>query len=146
MRVCCFHYDLHPDTAAALPPGAELVPTPDDYDYWRELARRWDGSDDLVVIEHDIVIHDQVIPQFAACGSPWCTFPYFYGPDHDPSRVVYETPGCAKFSADCQRRFPLPPVSAPWPQVDGILCNLLRVENGLSACQHRPWVTHHGSY
>ena len=80
MRVTCFYWDLHPEAKAALPADAELVWTgPDDDGYWRELSARWDGTRDLVVIEHDIVIHDRVIPQFAACPAPWCEFPYFYG-------------------------------------------------------------------
>ncbi len=158
MRVTCFYFDLHPEAKAALPPDAELAWTgPDDDGYWRELSARWDGTRDLVVIEHDIVIHGQVIPQFAACPALWCEFPYFYAADNDPARVQYTSLGCAKFSAECQRAFPagqiaasvsardgLPPTPA-WNQCDAYICRALQA-GGLSACLHEPWVKHHGTY
>jgi hypothetical protein len=158
LRVLCGYTSLHPETRATLPDGAEVVWTgTDDLAYWQAISERWDGTQDLVVIEHDIVIHDQVIPQFMDCPSPWCTFPYFYGPDHDPSRVMYQALGCAKFSAECQARFPVkhiassvsardgvPPVP-PWHSCDTYITRAL-IYAGIQTCLHEPWVTHHGTY
>jgi hypothetical protein len=158
VRVLCCYTDLRPETKAALPPGTELAWTgADDFAYWREITARWDGTDALVIVEHDIEIHEQVIGQFAACPAPWCTFPYFYGPDRDPSRVMYQALGCAKFSAQCQRDFPAGQIAAsvsardgtpprpPWHSCDTYICRAL-LHAGIATCLHEPWVTHHGTY
>lgn len=155
MRIACFYTDLRPACRAALPPGAELVWTgADDGHYWRELMARWDGTDDLVTIEHDVEIHDQVIPQFAACDSLWCLFPYPYG-DYAPGAICTGALGCTKFSAQCQRQFPdiaqraadfalangLPPEPV-WDACDSYIRRALVVA-GVQECRHYPLVTHH---
>jgi hypothetical protein len=154
MRIACFYADLHPATKAALPPVAELVWTgADDGHYWRELMARWGGGD-LVTIEQDVEIHDQVIPQFEACGSLWCTFPYVYDPAL-PGQLATGALGCAKFSAQCQRQFPdiaqraadfavangLPPEPV-WHSCDSYIRRALVVA-GVEECRHSPLVTHH---
>lgn len=155
MRIVCFYTDLHPATKAALPPGAELVWTgADDNHYWRELMARWNMGGDLMTIEHDIEIHDQVVPDFADCTSLWCTFPYVYDPKA-PEQLCTRGLGCARFSAECQRQFPdiaqraadfavangLPPEPV-WDACDSYICRALVVA-GVQECQHSPLVTHH---
>lgn len=155
MRVCCFYTSLHPACEAALPPGTELVWTgADDQHYWRELMARWDGSDDLVTIEHDVEIHDGVLPAFAACGAAWCAFAYEYSPA-TPGTLATGALGCTRFSTRVQRQFPdiaaqaaafavangLPAVP-PWDACDSWLRRALEVE-ALPACQHEPLVRHY---
>lgn len=157
MRIACFYAELNPVTKAALPPGTELVWTGADKDhYWRELMARWQSwaRTDLVTIEQDVEIHDQVIPQFEACESLWCTFPYVYDPKL-PGQLATGALGCAKFSAECQRKFPdiakraadfavangLPPEPV-WDACDSYIRRALIVA-GVQECQHAPLVTHH---
>ena len=80
MRVLCCHTSLRDKTRAALEryaPQAEFADVSgDDYAYWREIAKRWGGGEDLLVVEHDIEIHEDVIDQFELCRADWCVFPY----------------------------------------------------------------------
>jgi len=87
--LCCpVEGRLWPATAASLAehaPAAEIIPIPaDDISRpWADYAERW-ATDDLVVIEQDVIIHADVLPQFQSCPEPWCLFParhYATGPD-----------------------------------------------------------------
>jgi hypothetical protein len=93
-----------PDALRALPLGAERVYTgPGTHDYWRVFTERWTGESDLVAIEQDVLIHDDVLPQFAACPEPWCAF----GWQVTPGMVSTCWLGCTKFSAALQREVTL---------------------------------------
>ena len=100
MRVLCAHTSLRPKTRAALEryaPQTEFVDVSgDDYAYWRQIALRWGGGEDLLVVEHDIEIHENVIPQLEACSEPWCTFAYKLW---NPDVWCYNALGCTRFSA-----------------------------------------------
>jgi hypothetical protein len=77
--VMCCPVTLWPATRDALAvhaPDALIIPIPagDISRPWSDYAARW-GTDDLVVIEQDVVIHGDVLPQFEACPEPWCLFP-----------------------------------------------------------------------
>lgn len=105
MRVLACYVNRHPIAAEALDkfaPQAERVYTPGEYGYWQAIADRWTGEDDLVIIEQDNEITADVLPSFAACPEPWCTYAYPIGL-YDYNTAL----GCAKFSADCQRIFPV---------------------------------------
>lgn len=59
------------------------VDSADQEAYWRLLRACWatsssDGTD-LMVVEHDIVIHAAVFTGFALCTSPVCVFGYWLG-------------------------------------------------------------------
>ena len=80
MNVVCCPVTLWPATADALTvhaPGAQVIHIDgsDIAQPWATYASYW-GKDDLVVIEQDIVIHGDVLPQFGACPEPWCLFPF----------------------------------------------------------------------
>ena len=134
--------------------GTELVWTGgSDTAYWEELSRRWDGNDDLMVIEHDIEIHADVVPQFTRCPSDWCCFGYEYGPSW-PDHLITGALGCTRFSAELQRFMPaatiatsvsatdnLPPVPF-WHNCDLYIRNAL-TRADIKVCQHEPLVTHH---
>ena len=78
--LCCpVEGRLWPATATSLAdhaPGALIIPIPaDDIERpWRDYAERW-GKDDLVIVEQDVILHADVLPQFEACPEPWCLFP-----------------------------------------------------------------------
>lgn len=155
MRIACFYTDLHPACRDSLPPDTELVWTGagDDH-YWQEISKRWDGSDDLLIIEHDVEVHDQVVPQLLACASDWCAFPYDYPTWPDGPPLITQALGCTRFSAALQRKFPTEKIAADVHAIDGFppvpfwhLCDefirrtLCRA--GIETCQHEPVVTHH---
>lgn len=101
VRVVVPFTKLHPVTARRLnryAPGHERVRLDpgDDEAYWRVLADAWAGTNDLVVVEHDIGIHGQVLPGFAACWQPWCGHAYRL---HRETRMCL---GCTRFTAELQ--------------------------------------------
>jgi hypothetical protein len=112
MRILCCYTYLHPRTEWSLyhyAPKAEMVGVVwDGFRYAREIAARWDGTEDLVTVEHDIEIHEDVIAQFSRCREPWCTFPYLIM----PGRLLDDGLGCARFTADAQRAVPFSELDA----------------------------------
>jgi hypothetical protein len=91
MRVCYFWTKTWAEAVAALPEGAEQVYVGGHLtDYWDGIASRW-GTDDLMIVEHDIVIHDDVVRQFEECPAPWCLFPYWH------SAWLEQSLGCTRF-------------------------------------------------
>ena len=69
--------------------------------YGQMLQSLWNRHGDLIVVEQDVVPHDDAVTQFLGCQDPWCTCPYkvngvMYG------RVL----GCTKYSAKLQDEHP----------------------------------------
>ena len=60
---------------------------------WEAYKSLW-GQDDLMVIEQDIILHEDVIPQFENCPEPWCLFPFRYTPGED---FLAEGTGCNRY-------------------------------------------------
>lgn len=109
MRVMVAHTGtVQSNCAAALrlyAPGAEYVDTSaSDQAYGEAIAARWNIGGDLVTVEHDNEITAEVLPSFAACPEPWCTYAYeIFAP---PWTMICETAlGCTKFSAEFQAKF-----------------------------------------
>jgi hypothetical protein len=157
MTVLCCYTSLHPATRRALSehaPGAELADvTGDRFAYWREIAARWNGTDDLVTVEHDIEIHAGVLPGFEACPGLWCVYPYEI---HQRGTWLDFGLGCTRFRAQAQRLVSGQAIQgkpgtcencqgAPgcWTHLD---CKIYwaMTEGGLERCVHWPAVTHHG--
>lgn len=79
MIVLCCPVNLWAETRESLAehaPGALIIPIPagDITRPWRDYAARW-GTDDLLIVEQDVILHADVIPQLEACPEPWCLFP-----------------------------------------------------------------------
>jgi len=124
MHVLCCYTSLHPATAEALrryAPGAELVDVSGAPGMYRRVLREhWDIPADLVIIEHDIEIGAEVLPSFAACAQPWCTYAYHVFPE--PHRALTSTGiGCVKFTAAFRRLLPWDEVTAASCRVCGAL-------------------------
>jgi hypothetical protein len=100
--MCCYTR-LQPDTERALntyAPETELIDTRSStFAYWEAIVRRWDGENDLIIIEHDIVIGPDTISSLTECPEPWCLFAF----DHDHGRMDRQL-GCTKISAAAQRQ------------------------------------------
>ena len=111
MRVIVCHTgNINPEAAEALEkyaPKAEYVDTSGSiYAYNEAIASRWDGSDDLVVIEQDKVITADVLPTFEACEESrqhfWCAYSYDVFPPPYTKEVSIGL-GCTKYSWVVQR-------------------------------------------
>lgn len=158
MRVLCAFTGLHPATAAALAlyaPDAGLVDVSGSkFDYWHAIRDRWDGTQDLVIIEQDIEIHAEVLPSFAACPEPWCTFSY---PIFRTSVDLTIGLGCVRFSAGVQRMVSAEKIAEGfvlcatckgggcWWHLDSRIAELLKYKAGLRQHVHGT-VTHHHDY
>lgn len=162
IRTLFFYYSDHPETYRAVTryiPDAEHIDTSaSSYAYWDELARRWDGSSDLLTIESHIVIHDQVLPQLEACGNDWCVFPFgLREASGNFGSLQRHGLGCTRFSAALQQKVPAaeirararrkcPHCGAPhFAFIDGPVLDALRDVAGyvtLEPCLHDPPVEH----
>lgn len=158
MTAWCPHVTIHPDTRAALDEhapgwtGHKLDPgDPGAYSRW--MVDRWAASVGFTIVEHDIVIHAEVLPGFAACPRPWCTYPY-----PGPARTTLtESLGCTRFRAELLADAPdaareaatvadadlIPP--GDWRRLDVRLATVLRAR-GQTAHVHEPPVEHRHHY
>ena len=136
MRVLCCHtgripedgpfdinqHGLYPSARRALAqyaPDAELVDVSgDDYGYWEQIRGRWTGETDLLLVEQDVELTDQVMPQLGECASLWCTFGYVYWRTWPPST---DACGCARYTARLQRDIPAEVIEAAWGTC-GVCC------------------------
>lgn len=101
--ICCYT-TLQPEVLEALQenaPFCNLLPANlDIHAYWRNMHFYWRGREDLVNIEHDIVIGPDTVSDLLTCDEDWCVYGYQHGcppPSHGHL-------GCVKFSAALQRR------------------------------------------
>lgn len=153
MRIVCLYNQLHPLTVksiAAHAPDAEFVDTSgSDTAYWEAIAARWMGEDDLMLIEHDVEIHAQVIPQFDSCPELWCHFPYPYR-----GGLTTMATGCTRYRAALQRRIAVEEIlAAPsyrgipghWEFMDVTIATAFS-RKGVEVCDHSPPVGHRGQY
>lgn len=112
MKLAYFYYSPWSEAVAALPDTAALIYTgPDTGDYFGAFSDQWGGRDDLVCIEQDVLVHDRVVEQFAACPEPWCTF----GWEVSPGQPSFWWLGCTKFSASLQNMIPVEDLRRPHP-------------------------------
>lgn len=104
-RVLCCQVSPHPDAMAALEryaPQAELPDVRgDNYAYWREIAARWTGESDLIIIEQDIEIGPDTVRELEECNQDWCCFAYPIFRTRVRLRLGL---GCTKVSAAAQRK------------------------------------------
>lgn len=149
MRVLCCCTSPHAATVSALrafAPAAEFADvTGDESGYWREISCRWDGTTSLVIIEQDIEITADVLPSFAACPQPWCT--YGYQIFRDPPELLTWGLGCARFTGEAQRAADLSRISESqrrWPYLDCAISVMLH-DAGIVPHVHGE-VTHHHEY
>jgi hypothetical protein len=92
-------------TLDAAPPGTVFVDVSDSPDsYWRAMCDIWAESlrtgNDVAIIEHDVVCHAEVVPQFTFCPEPWCSFAYD-NMCHVACRETWANQlGCTRFRAE----------------------------------------------
>lgn len=141
---------LHPLCEQALAkyaPDAEMHYVGTRHDAYRELLDEvWRDGKSFLVVEHDIEIHADVIPEALDCAEPWCAWQYVVG--SDPNGFVETSLGCTRFSADLLRDFPAGISGLPvrdWRRIDCELSPRLRTA-GYAPHVHLPAVLHHHAY
>lgn len=115
----------------------EMVETSYDTSaYWWELRRRWNGEDDLMIVEQDNVITAEVVPSFNMCDKPWCCYEYQGPPGMDTDgtgegRILRKSLGCTRFSADLQDKITAQTISDKdyfvWHLLDMRIARLLEI-------------------
>jgi len=115
----------------------EMVETGHDPSaYWHELRRRWNGEDDLMIVEQDNVITAEVIPSFNMCDEPWCCYEYIGPPGMDidgtgEMRILRKSLGCTRFSAQLQEDVPAVTISENdyfiWHLLDMRIASMLEI-------------------
>jgi hypothetical protein len=127
MRILCCPvegrlWDVTRDSLKEHAPSAEIIPVPvgDLSRTWEVYSERW-GEDDLMIVEQDIILHSDVIPQFEACPEPWCLFPFRYTPEAD---FLDTGTGCDRFRREFQQQVPVASVEAVYGS-----CGLCKGEN-----------------
>ena len=146
---------LHPATARLLnryaPAHVRVRIDPEDVDaYWRIVADAWRQPGDLLIVEQDIGIHAQVVPDLTACREPWCGHAYSIG------QQMLMCLGCTRFTAELKTAEPdlLDAVGADgtggmparhWQRLDVRILDHLRTR-GYTQHIHKPPVTHYHRY
>jgi hypothetical protein len=122
----------------------------DDAAYWALLADAWRRPGDLAIVEHDIGIHDGVMPGFEACREPWCGHPYLIGVQ------LLICLGCTRFTAELKAAEPdlldvvgedatagMP--AKNWRRLDVRILDEMR-RRGYAQHRHDPPVAHYHQY
>lgn len=155
--VLCAYTDLDPRAEEALDlyaPGAAKVDVKGDGDamgpgagfIYGRLLRDWVARGEaFAIVEHDVVLHDEVMPSFEACLEPWCSYPYSTA----KGGRMYEALGCVRYRREAVQaiREDAPVFGImPWYGLDQVMCRLL-MDAGLLPHHHWPMVEHqHNQY
>jgi hypothetical protein len=75
-----------------------------DFEYGILLEQLWSAGETFMLVEHDIVIHEGLVEEFAACPEEWCSSPYTYF--DQPVTTSGGGLGCTKFAAELMARWP----------------------------------------
>lgn len=71
--------------------------------YYDLLASLW-GREELIIIEHDIVVDEFTLPSMHQCLNDWCCTPYQMA---STELMLYASLGCTKFSPEFQCAVPI---------------------------------------
>ncbi len=120
--------------------GGYVANCAQDFQYGGLLLDWWRRGEPFVVVEHDIVINDKVLPQFEECDHDWCCFAYSTA---KRGRLVHSL-GCARFSARLLERTQKDAGYlriCPWWACDQAIAKIC-MRAGFAAHTHWPMVEH----
>jgi hypothetical protein len=148
VRVVCPYTSLHPLAEQALAdyaPLADCLELHEADDYYKLLCELWAAGEAFLVVEHDIEIHEGVLPALETCPEPWCLYGYG-GPT--PEHLFIGSLGCTRFSAALLTAVPALMTALPvrhWQRLDCEILPALRTA-GFEPHVHEPPVLHHHVY
>lgn len=106
--------ERNPQVVGSVPPGTIWVDVSAGLDsYWDALRQIWSKGQDFAIIEHDVVIHGDVVRQFAECPEPWCTFGYANICHPECQEAWANQLGCTRFRAELIEACPAALISIP---------------------------------
>ena len=159
LKVVVPYVNLHPLALKGLQehaPDADLVDLgPGSDRYYLYLCGLWREGESFLIVEQDIEIHGDVLPQLEQCPEPWCIFPYpgprpargwSQNPDNDPNaHLLYRSLGCTRFSSELMGKFPGFMNGLPchdWRRLDAVIHPRLEAQR-FKAHIHWPQVLQH---
>jgi len=141
---------LAAETVVALH-GLEVTyaPMTTDQSYWELLRDLWHEQKTFVIVEHDIVVTPDTIPELAACDHEWCAMAFPYRGEAKAWSLA-----CTKFAASLMSRFPdlmeevggmadAKHAAGHWCRMDAWIWQALTLR-GISRCEHQNTVGHVG--
>ena|ERR1700733_1079962 len=147
--VLCCYTEMRQETLDSLltyAPDFDMVNVSgDDYGYWKAINSHWNGTNDLVIIEHDIEIDVRVMPSFKICDRDWCLFSYNAWSNSDADADYEHALGCTKFSAHMQRLVPAELFYGRYGQLDTFIVQVFG-EIGITEPHIHGKVKHHHRY
>jgi hypothetical protein len=157
--LCCYTQPkFNPATRAGIAehaPATQLIDvTEDPFGYWREIRSRWEGTEDLILIEHDNEVPAGAIESLTTCPEPWCCYAY---PIFRTQHRLRLGLGLTKFSAKAQQAVTPRRIAEGfslcttckgqgcWNHLDGRITELLKQDAGLKPHVHGD-VQHYHDY
>lgn len=129
-------------------PQAEVVllDPADNGAYCDLLSRLWGTAQEVLIVEHDMGVHGEVLPQLEDCPSWWCAFRYRV------EDVYLAALGCTRFRAELMQAEPdlMEQVAQVadsgmearhWKRLDVRILDALRARS-YRRCEHLPPVQH----
>lgn len=150
-RIAVPFAQLRAETVVALhSQEVTYAPMTTDQSYYELLRDLWHEGKSFVIVEHDIVITPDTIPELAVCENEWCAMAFPYRGEEKAWSLA-----CAKFSASLIARFPdlmeevggMSDAKHPpghWCRMDAWIWQAL-TKRGISRCEHQNVVGHVGA-
>lgn len=161
-RIVVPYTTLHKDTRAALEPYGDRVQyvdvSGDEGAFWCLFRDLWAAGEDVILIEHDIVVRPATIDHFDRCPQSWCSCSYtwrwkpaYHWLTDRSTKVLNASLGCVRFRAELLADCPelgsddvledvvegLPPgVPLPWSFVDSVFLAVMYGRRRYAVCEH----------
>lgn len=154
MRVVCLYRSLDPRTKSSLdkysPVPVDWVETPTvdhgeeaDDCYARALEQRWDGDDDLMLVEQDKEIEAGTLEDMEGCSELWCGYTYWMWPSPHTTLAVGGF-GVVRFSPQIRKFVPVSEFEGAWQQgIDRRFYDTVKERYGAVMHIHGHVVHHH---
>lgn len=103
----------HPECRAALAPFSPVYAdvSGDPYAYGRMIERLWRRAISFVIVEHDVLVRPDTLPDLLSCRHPWCAYSVWMGEGE------VATFGCVRFAASILEEPWLVPAT-DWQRLD----------------------------
>lgn len=113
--------------------------------YADEMEKRWDGTEDLIIVEQDKEVHGECFPSLLNCSQLWCGYTFWLNPVPHTALCVGGF-GVTKFSAEVQRKVPVSAFRGDGQiAIDRRFYDYL-MENYGAGCHLHGHVIHHHTY